>query len=269
MTTSRGGSPSSRSGGLRSHRRAPVAYSPGDSILLVIVAAAVAVAAGRRALGWAHSHGALVEGVLIGAAVLAAFGRRRDDMAPPWPAGQGRRPPLHGWASRRDLRALLVPRPTGDRLVLGALNRRRLVAAEPLQSVLVVGPTQSGKTSGLAIPAILEWAGPVVATSVKADLGASHALCPGAAGPGPPLRPDGVEWPRRGPREDRLVAAGLFDLLAGRPSHCGGPLLGGAGGGRDGGRRLLVLLGRETARATSVRGLVRRRLHGRRGEVDR
>jgi type IV secretion system protein VirD4 len=36
--------------------------------------------------------------------------------------------------------------------------------------LLVVGPTQSGKTSGLAIPAILEWEGPVVATSVKTDL---------------------------------------------------------------------------------------------------
>lgn len=36
--------------------------------------------------------------------------------------------------------------------------------------MLVIGPTQSGKTTGLAIPALLEWAGPVVATSVKDDL---------------------------------------------------------------------------------------------------
>jgi type IV secretion system protein VirD4 len=35
---------------------------------------------------------------------------------------------------------------------------------------LVVGPTQSRKTSGLAIPAILEWQGPVIAASVKGDL---------------------------------------------------------------------------------------------------
>jgi len=35
---------------------------------------------------------------------------------------------------------------------------------------MVIGPTQSGKTSALAIPAILEWSGPVLATSVKADL---------------------------------------------------------------------------------------------------
>jgi type IV secretion system protein VirD4 len=35
---------------------------------------------------------------------------------------------------------------------------------------VVLGPSQSGKTSGLAVPAILQWAGPVVATSVKTDL---------------------------------------------------------------------------------------------------
>jgi type IV secretion system protein VirD4 len=34
----------------------------------------------------------------------------------------------------------------------------------------VVGPTQSGKTTALAVPAILGWQGPVVATSVKTDL---------------------------------------------------------------------------------------------------
>jgi type IV secretion system protein VirD4 len=49
-------------------------------------------------------------------------------------------------------------------------HRQTLVAAEPGQSVLVVGPSQSGKTSGLAIPALLEWEGPVVAASVKSDL---------------------------------------------------------------------------------------------------
>lgn len=49
------------------------------------------------------------------------------------------------------------------------------MAAERGHSVLVVGPTQSGKTSGLAIPAILEWDGPVVAASVKSDL-ALHTM---------------------------------------------------------------------------------------------
>jgi type IV secretion system protein VirD4 len=47
---------------------------------------------------------------------------------------------------------------------------RDLVAAEPAQSVIVFGPTQSRKTSGFAIPAILGWDGPVVAASIKTDL---------------------------------------------------------------------------------------------------
>ena len=74
-----------------------------------------------------------------------------------------------GWAHPRDLRLLRVRRPTGDRIVLGT-HAGHLLAAEPRHSVMVVGPTQSGKTSGLAIPAILEWSGPLLATSVKADL---------------------------------------------------------------------------------------------------
>jgi type IV secretion system protein VirD4 len=64
---------------------------------------------------------------------------------------------------------LRVAAAPGDRIVLGALAGH-LLAAEARHSVMVVGPTQSGKTSGLAIPAILEWSGPLLATSVKADL---------------------------------------------------------------------------------------------------
>lgn len=74
-----------------------------------------------------------------------------------------------GWARSRDLAALRVPGPTAGRLTLGR-SGRRLLAAEARASVIVLGPSQSGKTSGLAIPAILEWDGPVVATSVKSDL---------------------------------------------------------------------------------------------------
>ena len=73
------------------------------------------------------------------------------------------------WATPRDARPLAVRGPTPGRLSLG-VARRRLLAAERGHSVLVVGPTQSRKTSGFAVPAILEWAGPVVAASVKSDL---------------------------------------------------------------------------------------------------
>jgi type IV secretion system protein VirD4 len=63
----------------------------------------------------------------------------------------------------------LVSKASPGRLVVGR-SGRFFVATEKGQSLLVVGPTQSGKTSGLAIPAILDWVGPVVATSVKSDL---------------------------------------------------------------------------------------------------
>jgi len=42
--------------------------------------------------------------------------------------------------------------------------------AESAQSLVVIGPTQSGKTTTLAVPAILAWQGPVLAASVKGDL---------------------------------------------------------------------------------------------------
>jgi type IV secretion system protein VirD4 len=73
------------------------------------------------------------------------------------------------WAAGRELRRLRVHRPERGRLTLGRRGPR-LLAAEAGQSVLVVAPTQSGKTTGLAVPAILEWRGPVLATSVKTDL---------------------------------------------------------------------------------------------------
>jgi type IV secretion system protein VirD4 len=73
------------------------------------------------------------------------------------------------WANPRDLRLLWIREPTPGRLTLGRVDGH-LVAAEARQSVIVVGPVQTGKTMGFAVPAILEWAGPVVATSVKTDL---------------------------------------------------------------------------------------------------
>lgn len=80
------------------------------------------------------------------------------------------------WARRTDLRLLVhdhrVPR---GRLALGTasgglVGRGRALSAEPAQSLAVVGPTQSGKTTALAVPAILSWEGPVLAASVKTDL---------------------------------------------------------------------------------------------------
>jgi type IV secretion system protein VirD4 len=73
------------------------------------------------------------------------------------------------WARPHDLRALRIRANTSGRLILGRAAGR-LIAAESRQSAIVIGPTQTGKTTGFAIPAILEWKGPVVATSIKTDL---------------------------------------------------------------------------------------------------
>lgn len=74
-----------------------------------------------------------------------------------------------GFARGSDLDRLAVKRPTEGRLTLG-FAARKLLAAEPQASLAVVGPTGSGKTAGFVIPALLEWRGPVIATSVKNDL---------------------------------------------------------------------------------------------------
>ena len=75
--------------------------------------------------------------------------------------------PDTGVASR--LRRLEVPAPDPRRLTLGRVGGH-LVAAEEAASLAVIGPSGCGKTVGFAIPALLEWDGPVVATSVKTDL---------------------------------------------------------------------------------------------------
>jgi type IV secretion system protein VirD4 len=81
----------------------------------------------------------------------------------------GGRPPAARWASWWDLRRLRVRAPVTGRVTIGDQGGS-LIAAENGRSLLVVAPTQTGKTSSLAVPAILEWEGPVVATSVKSDL---------------------------------------------------------------------------------------------------
>ncbi len=74
--------------------------------------------------------------------------------------------------------------PHPGRLALGdtvGLHPQARVVAESAQSLVIVGPTQSGKTTTLAVPAILAWDGPVLAASVKGDLlrdtAASRARC--------------------------------------------------------------------------------------------
>jgi type IV secretion system protein VirD4 len=80
------------------------------------------------------------------------------------------------WARGLDLRraGLVLRRPRPLRLILGRLpgwiSRGPFIAAGPGVSILVFGPTGSGKSAGLCVPHILEWEGPVVAISIKNDL---------------------------------------------------------------------------------------------------
>lgn len=110
--------------------------------------------------------------VALGGALLAALSYRGG--ARPEPVRSATRRGTR-WARRRDLRPLLVTAetPPAGRLLVGVvpgLVRPAGVAAERAQSLVVVGPTQSGKTTSLAVPAILGWRGPVLAASVKSDL---------------------------------------------------------------------------------------------------
>ncbi len=175
----------------------------------------------------------------------------------------GRRGGLPG-----DLRPLTVSldragMPPPGRLVLGRAGRR-LVAAEPAQSVIVFGPTQSHKTSGFAVPALLEWSGPVLAASVKTDLDRPHHRPSAKVWRGPVLRPVGVDRPGLGV----VVPAGLVTHLAGGPPVRGCAHRGGQGlGRRHGRRRLLVRHGDQDAGPPAVRRGLRRSDHGRRGPV--
>ncbi|MEO2105793.1 MAG: hypothetical protein ABGZ36_09155, partial [Actinomycetota bacterium] len=66
-----------------------------------------------------------------------------------WRGGRHCRSDDAHWASRRDLNPLRVKEPDGTRLVLGRGHPRGgLLAAEPDRSIIVLGPSRSGKTPG-------------------------------------------------------------------------------------------------------------------------
>ncbi len=154
------------------------------------------------------------------AALLAAVGAGAAVAVRTWarlPGFAGRSDGAR-WASGRELRLLRAPRLRAEaargrgggrsagRLVLGR-HRNRLLYAERRHAVIAFGPPQSGKSAGLAIPALLEWDGPAVASSIKTDLlGATLS------------------------RRQTLGQALVFDPfeLAGVPSHSWSPLRGAA-----------------------------------------
>ncbi|MGH7881864.1 MAG: type IV secretory system conjugative DNA transfer family protein [Candidatus Dormibacteraceae bacterium] len=81
-------------------------------------------------------------------------------------------PNASGWGKAWDkqIRKLIVTKiGEAGRVILG-WRGRLLLATEPGASMLIFGPTQSGKTAGICIPAILEWTGPILSISIKRDL---------------------------------------------------------------------------------------------------
>jgi type IV secretion system protein VirD4 len=86
------------------------------------------------------------------------------------------------WARPRELRTLRTRRDRTTRLTLGR-SGGRLLHAEHRHAVVAFGPPQSGKSAGLAIPALLEWEGPAVASSIKTDLLAATLKRRRALGP--------------------------------------------------------------------------------------
>jgi type IV secretion system protein VirD4 len=103
---------------------------------------------------------ALLAGGGVGLVVLAG---RAGALAR---AGAGAR-----WARSGELRRLRRGQrdARGGRLVLGRRGAR-LLYAEHRHALVAFGPPQSGKSAGIAIPALLEWNGPAVASSIKTDL---------------------------------------------------------------------------------------------------
>ncbi|HEX6419040.1 MAG TPA: type IV secretory system conjugative DNA transfer family protein [Acidimicrobiales bacterium] len=75
-----------------------------------------------------------------------------------------------GWAPPQEVRELwLGKKHDGTRLVLGTGGGRKL-GVRDRHALLVVGPAHSGKSSGVTVPAIVEWDGPVVVAATKGHL---------------------------------------------------------------------------------------------------
>jgi type IV secretion system protein VirD4 len=172
-------------------------------------------------------------------AVLAGLLRLKEHVSP----GRGRPGHLRGhrqegarWASRWDLRGLLIREPRAGRVVLGRLgrlgHRGPLLAAEDCQSVLIFGPPGSLKTAGEVIPAVLEWDGPLVTTSVKTDVLDATAADRAQVGQVTVLDPLGLSgWPSA--RWSPLAACATWPGAIKTAEVMASTSEGGAGGGEQ------------------------------------
>ena len=96
---------------------------------------------------------------------LLVWSARRPAPAAPMSA----RSAASRWADRRQERELWAHKGDAHRLVLGVADGHRLTVRDR-HSLLVVGPAHTGKTSGLTVPAIVEWEGPVMVAATKGHL---------------------------------------------------------------------------------------------------
>jgi type IV secretion system protein VirD4 len=115
-----------------------------------------------RLPGSEGTYGALA--ILVAGLTAAVWALRR--IAPVLPLAHRRSGAR--WAAGGELRALRRTQGSA-RLTLGQHRGRRLYA-EQRHAVVAFGPPQSGKSAAVAIPALLEWEGPAVASSIKSDL---------------------------------------------------------------------------------------------------
>jgi type IV secretion system protein VirD4 len=132
--------------------------------LLAAAAAVLCAAASRSGLGLAlrsrpdGAHWATRDELrpLYGSGVIRSRRRRADR--------RERAAPNAGPAASSSVRPA-----GGGRLALGR-SHGRLLYTEQRHALVAFGPPQSGKSAGLAVPALLEWDGPAVASSIKTDL---------------------------------------------------------------------------------------------------
>lgn len=112
--------------------------------------------------------------------------------------------------------------PLGRRAVAHVGVGPQLVLARG-HSLLVVGPTQVGKTTSLVVPAVRRWRGPLVVTSVKRDVLTATENERAARGPVVVLEPGrdgGLTFdPLEGVRGHREALAVARDLVVGAPSR--------------------------------------------------
>lgn len=122
-------------------------------------------------------YAALTVVVSIAAGIVALL-TRADILAAFASGGDSERDGAR-WGRRRDLARLREARGGSllghraddgtSRLALG-YQGGALLRGETRHALVVFGPPQSGKSAGIAIPSLLEWDGPAVASSIKTDL---------------------------------------------------------------------------------------------------